>query len=131
MEAGTVVALIAAIVALGGPVVAYLIAAKQLSGRIKNSDATELWAESRSIREWSSGRIKELTEHIERLEIRLDELEITNRAMAAENAHLKLLLEKEQATVARLKLEAQQKFGPHIDLSTEPKAGEPDDNHES
>lgn len=118
MDVQTVVAIIAAVLALGGPIAAYLVAAKQLSGRIKDSDATELWAESRSIREWSAGRIKELTDQISRLELRLDEIEGMNRALAAENAHLKLLLEKEQETVARLRLETNQ-------------AGEPDDNHES
>jgi ABC-type molybdate transport system ATPase subunit len=103
MDANTIVAIVAAVVALGGPVVAYLVAAKQLSGRIKDSDATELWAESRSIRDWSSARIKELSEQIARLEVRLDEGENMNHALAAENLHLKLELEKEQAVTAHLK----------------------------
>ena len=77
-------ALIALIVALVGPVGAYLVAVRQLSGKIKNSDASELWEESRSIREWSTARNKELTEQIERLETRVDELEEENRQLKAQ-----------------------------------------------
>lgn len=77
------------IIALIGPVGAYLVAVRQLSGKIKNSDATELWAESRSIREWSAARIKELNEHIDELEERVAELEKTNRELTDENRDLK------------------------------------------
>lgn len=114
-------ALAAVLVALVAPLATYLVAVRQLSGRIKNSDATQLWEESRSIRDWSAARMKELNEHIERLENRVEELETANRALTEENLHYAGLLEIERAMVARLKLEAQHQFGPHIDLSPDPK----------
>src|SRR5215210_2501052 len=59
-----------------------------MSGQIRHSEATELWAESRSIREYSSARIKELDEHIDDLERRLTEVEKVNTELAAENRKL-------------------------------------------
>lgn len=76
--------MVAAISAL----VTYLVAARGLSGKIKNSDAEELWAESRSIREWSTSRVKELNEHVASLENRLNELERKNDELAKENRGL-------------------------------------------
>lgn len=63
----------------------YLVSARTLSGKIKNSDAEELWAESRSIREWSTSRVKELNEHVEQLEQRLAAIELANSELAKEN----------------------------------------------
>lgn len=107
------------LVALVAPLVSYLVAVRQLSGRIKNSDASELWEESRAIREWSTSRIQALDEHIIRLETRVEELETSNRALVEENLHYAGLLEIERGMTARLRLEAQHQWGPHIDLSTE------------
>lgn len=76
------------IVALISPLITYLIAAKKLSGRIKDSDATELWSESRAIREWSTERVKELNEVIARLETRMTEVEKMNSELAEENRKL-------------------------------------------
>jgi len=82
-------ALIALVIACIGPVGAYLVAVRQLSGKIKNSDASELWEESRSIREWATARNKELNEHIDQLEARVAELERSNRELMEENRLLK------------------------------------------
>lgn len=60
----TVIAILAAIAA---PLGAYLVAARRFSGRIESSDAKELWEESRSIRDWSQDRIKELTREVAQL----------------------------------------------------------------
>lgn len=76
------------IVAIISSLVTYLIAARNLSGKIKNSDASQLWAESRSIREWSMERVKELDAHIDRLEQRVIEVEKRNTALAEENRKL-------------------------------------------
>ena len=75
-------AIIAIVVALIAPLATYLVAAKRLSGRIRDSEATDLWAESRSIRDWSTTRMKELSDEIRELEQRLNEL-------VQENADLK------------------------------------------
>lgn len=55
-------------IALIAPVLTYLVAARKLSGRIKDTEATELWAESRAIREWSGKQIEMLHKHIDELE---------------------------------------------------------------
>lgn len=60
-------AIVAIIAAIGAPLAAYLVAAKRFSGRIESSDAAELWAESRSIRDWSQRRIDELQREVTRL----------------------------------------------------------------
>lgn len=70
-----------AVVALGGPLGAYLIAARRLSGRIGASDATELWQESRSIRDWSKAQIDALT-------ARVAAVEQQNATLAGANADL-------------------------------------------
>lgn len=114
----------AVVAALGG----YLVSARALSGKIKNSDAQELWAESRSIREWSTSRVKDLNDHVDELEKRLAVIELANSKLAEENRDMsrtiydcrneihqlqteKLLvateLEQERALVAKLRWEAE------------------------
>lgn len=99
---------------LVGPLLTYLVAARKLSGRIKDSEASSLWEESRSIREWSTERVRELTKHIDELETRMVSLETKNGELLAENkqlildkAHLEHLLEQERAFNIRLRWEAE------------------------
>ena len=73
------VVVITIIAACAAPLGAYLIAARRFSGRIESSDAKDLWAESRSIRDWSQGRIASL-------EARVAHLEEENRALRAQIA---------------------------------------------
>lgn len=80
--------LVAIVVAIIGPFLTYLISSRKMSGEIRHSEATELWAESRSIREYSSGRIKELDDHIDDLEERLTKVELANTELAADNRKL-------------------------------------------
>lgn len=101
---------IALIVAAIGPLLSYLAAARKLSGRIRDTDATELWAESRSIREWSTARVKDLQDHIEELEERMSELEGTNLKLANEHrialkeiGRLRSLNEELDAELSQLK----------------------------
>jgi hypothetical protein len=61
-------AVLGLVAALFAPLGAYLIARRQLSGKVETSDARALWAESRAIRQWSSKRIEELEGRIEHLE---------------------------------------------------------------
>ena len=84
------------LVALVGPIGAYLIAARRLSGRIASSEASELWAESRSIREHLQARLAaanereaKARERIGVLEDRVDELEGELRAAQAEVEELR------------------------------------------
>jgi molecular chaperone GrpE (heat shock protein) len=53
-----------AIVALGGPLLAYLGAVRKTSGRIRDTDASELWDEATNIRKEYLDRIRVLEERI-------------------------------------------------------------------
>jgi regulator of replication initiation timing len=115
-----------------GPLLTYLAAARKLSGRIKDSDASELWTESRSIREWATQRVKELTDHVDELEKRMNELEHVNGELMEENkrlireAHsLELQLAEEKAFNERLRWEAEHSpHRRHADAYLSPKEGE-------
>lgn len=91
MTSATIVAMIAAVAA---PLGAYLLAARRFSGKIETSDARELWAESRAIRDWSMGRIQELNELVRRLEERIKLLEEDNKVLTQENRGLLLQIAK-------------------------------------
>ena len=95
----TLLAIIAVIV---GPLVTYLIAARKVSGRIKDSDATELWAESKAIREWSAKRIKELDDHIDKIQQHLDRVEKANGSLTKENHKLTQEIDALRGTIQEL-----------------------------
>jgi hypothetical protein len=50
--------IVVAVLALGGPLLAYLMAVRKTSGRIRSSDATELWEEARAIRAECAERVR-------------------------------------------------------------------------
>jgi hypothetical protein len=85
MTAPEIVALIAAIAA---PLGAYLLAARRFSGRIETSDAKDLWAESRAIRDWGTARIESLNDQVGRLEKRVATLEVLNESLELKNRAL-------------------------------------------
>ena len=97
------------IIALGTAVVAaigaYLVAARQFSGKIETSDAKELWQESRSIRDWSTQRIGTLNENVERLEERVGALEGSNELLAVENEKLIKEISELNQTIGELRNE--------------------------
>lgn len=95
MSGTTVIAVIAATIS---PVVAYLIAARQFSGRIETSNAADLWNESRNIREWAMQRIQSLEGTVNTLEDRVRELEDHNGSLAREKRQLERDLTRCQET---------------------------------
>lgn len=82
-------------VAVIGPLGAYLLAARRFSGKIASSDATDLWAESRSIREWSQNQLDQLT-------ARVRVVENENTALREQVANLSKQLEHANKRVAEL-----------------------------
>jgi FtsZ-binding cell division protein ZapB len=83
-------------VAIIGPVGAYLLAARKMSGKIATSEAADLWAESKAIRDWSMERIgacdKEISElraSLREVLARLHVVEEKNKVLEAENERLK------------------------------------------
>jgi chromosome segregation ATPase len=89
--------------AVVGAIGAYLVAARQFSGKIETSDAKELWQESRSIRDWSTQRIGTLNENVERLEERVGALEGSNEQLAAENQKLITEIAELNTTIKELR----------------------------
>lgn len=83
------------VVALIGPLGAYLVAARRFSGKIASSDATDLWAESRSIREWSQKQLDQLAIRIRTVEEENTQLRATVHSLTTE-------LEYAKARVAEL-----------------------------
>lgn len=69
---------VAIIVAVVGPLGAYLVAARRFSGKVETTEAKDLWKEAGRIREWSSARITALEARIEALEETGDELQRRN-----------------------------------------------------
>jgi hypothetical protein len=61
---------VAAFVAVLGPLITYFIAVRNLSGRIDTSSATDLWTESRSLREEYRMQISTLQQRLVQLELR-------------------------------------------------------------
>ncbi len=98
MDAGTV----AIVVALVGPLFGYLAAARKMSGRIQTTEASDLWAESASIREWSASRIKTLNALVAKLENRVDELEQEREELISDKLSLMRRLSDCEAICARL-----------------------------
>lgn len=92
-----------AIVAAGlGPVGAYMIAARRLSGKIANSDAEQLWAESRSIREWATSRINMYEQRIMKMQKEIDELSARCEVMEGENTDLHTQLNEARTRISEL-----------------------------
>lgn len=67
---------------------AYLVAARKMSGAVRSSDAEQLWAESRAIREWSAERISNFSAQVAHLEARIEAMEAKNRELMSERDSL-------------------------------------------
>ena len=73
-----------------GALGAYLAAARRLSGKVTTSDAAQLWAESRAIRQELEDRNRYLVSRLDALETKYDELQ-------RENARLLRLINGKEA----------------------------------
>lgn len=93
------------IVGILGPILTYIVAARKLQGSVKNSEATDLWAESRAIREWSAERITQLGGTVAGLETRLAGVEAQNRTLSLENDRLLKQVSELQQTLHLLRSE--------------------------
>ena len=88
------IAATAIVAAAVGPIGAYLVAARRLSGKVTNSDAEQLWAESKAIRDWSGDRMNLQDEEIKALRKNLDDLTRRFAAIEAENKILRERLKR-------------------------------------
>lgn len=74
---------------IGGPLIAWFGVVRRASGKIETSEAKELWAESKALREWASRRIDALNTTIIRLEAEIEELERKHRDCQRESSRLR------------------------------------------
>lgn len=93
-SAALALALAAAVV---GPLGAYIVAARRLSGKIATSDADSLWTEARSMRDEYRVRLGEANEQIGKLRERVAVVEKEN----ADCLHRNSLLNAEIADLKR------------------------------
>ena len=70
-----------AAIALGGPLLAYLGAVRKTSGRIRASDASDLWEEAGNIRRECAERVRVLEERLRWEEERAMKLMEENRRL--------------------------------------------------
>lgn len=84
---------------LGGSLFVYLVALRKLSGTVKHSEAEQLWAESKAIREdlqerneFLTGRLDRCESRVATLEERIDFLADANATLREENFTLKARL---------------------------------------
>ena len=99
MDPVTLATLIAAVAA---PLLGYLAAARRFSGKINNTEATDLWAAATDIRDWSARRIAELESRIEALEADRERLyaELSRMTEANANARVEIARLEAQLDVA-------------------------------
>lgn len=79
---GGIALVVALVVAIVGPLATYVTASRKLSGKIGTSEAGDLWAESRAMRD-------EYRERTAALEARVAKLEQANADLTRENDDLK------------------------------------------
>lgn len=92
----------AIIAAFLGPVGAYLVSARKMSGKIGTSDAEQLWAESKAIRDWSANQLASQTQEIQELRAELGRLANRCSILEEENVKLRDQLDNANEHISRL-----------------------------
>lgn len=79
---------IAILALIVGPLGAYIGISRRLSGKIGTSEAADLWAESKSLREDAAQKLAISDNRVSALEVRVRELERDNTTLSRENFDL-------------------------------------------
>lgn len=90
------------VIALVGPIGAYIVAARRFSGKIGTSDAAQLWKESKDIRDWSTKRLEAADAEIGELRERVDHLWTRIRGLEKKNDDLIIELDSARARILEL-----------------------------
>lgn len=106
-------------VAIVGPLGTYLVAARRLSGKIGSSEASELWQESRSMRDWSQAQIELLTARIAAVERQNATLSDANAALVGQLRDLSELLGAARKEIVDLTAELRSANGRIAELVAE------------
>lgn len=100
MNVGLLTAVAAAI---AGPLIAYLAAARKLSGKIDTSEASQLWEEARAIRGDYRQQLDAANLRVSQLEARIHDLEESRALLTIENRDLNAKLEQAKTELVTLK----------------------------
>ncbi len=104
MNATILVAISAAIVA---PLLTYVIAARRMSGKIQTSEASDLWAESRALRDDYKSQVGMLQTQVKDLISRVRELEENKTTLEKANLQLARRVDDLENELASVKKENQ------------------------
>lgn len=99
----TLASMLAIVAVVIAPLGAYLVAARRLSGKIGTSDASELWIESRSIREDYRDRIVAANDRIAQLSARVEQCEGRNNDLLHKNLDLREKINDLEGVIVDLK----------------------------
>jgi flagellar motility protein MotE (MotC chaperone) len=88
--------------AIVGPVGAYILAARKMSGKIATTEAAQLWEESRAIREWSTQRMAACDKECSNLRSELTEALTRISALEKQNEELTEQLAEAHEHIAQL-----------------------------
>ena len=91
------------IVAIIAPIGAYLLAARKMSGKVTTSDASQLWAESRDIRDDYRIRLGGANDRIVGLEVRVAKCEQDNTNLVKDNLTLQRRIDELNDLVVELR----------------------------
>lgn len=81
---------------------AYIVALRRFSGKVGSSEASDLWKESSSLRQWTADRMKEQDQLITALRERVAGLETRNGDLVLKNTSLLRRVEECEKLSARL-----------------------------
>ena len=103
MDPAILIAVLAVLAAVFGPLATLLVAARRFSGKITDSSASDLWSESRSIRQDLADRNKFLADSITRMDERVLSLEKLNNDLRRENNDLRDKIRALEVIIAELR----------------------------
>ncbi|HMS83607.1 MAG TPA: hypothetical protein PKD12_08155 [Nitrospira sp.] len=94
---------IAVLALIVGPLGAYIGVSRRLSGKIGTSEAADLWAESKSLREDASAKLARCDERVVGLEVRVRDLEKDNTTLSRENLDLMRKVNADETDIQTLR----------------------------
>lgn len=95
--------LVTVLVAVVGPLFAYLAAARKLSGKIQTSEASSLWQEASNLRSEYRDELKGVREQLSECLTRIKNIEELNSKLKVENGGLNKTVKEQAREIENLK----------------------------
>lgn len=107
---------IAVLALIAGPLGAYIGISRRLSGKIGTSEAADLWAESKSLREDANNKLTASNDRVLALELRVRDVEKENSALTRENIDLMRKMSVDETDIQALRSRVEQLERENSDL---------------